>query len=274
MILAREELHVECKMLIHNGFVGLDVTDVEFNFLQEDSEQDFLDNCKKMPEDWIFRHKKIIYKYNENGHRCKSIVDIDFENYILFAGCSHTVGVGMQLEDTFPYLISKQLNCSYYNLAVGGCGIDVLQHNMSVWLTRYKKPKLLVLQWPDWTRFLWLESNEKNLVPVGSWTNHRRLKEFIILGENSNYFLTRQYLANQLAISFNIPLINVLIGGLKASKHIDSKIVIEVLDRARDLTHYGVETHSNAATRILDQYQLLSDKYSNATINSTTRGQI
>ena len=261
-------------MLIHNGFVGLDYTDTEYNFLKEDSEQDFLDNCKKMSEDWIFRHKKITYKFNENGHRCKSISDIDFNNYILFAGCSHTVGVGMQLEDTFPYLVSKILNCSYYNLAVGGCGVDVLQHNISVLLTRYKKPKFLVLQWPDWTRFLWLESNEKNLTPVGSWTNHRKLKEFIILGENYNYFLTRQYLAYQLAMSFNIPLINIVLGSLKASEHIDSKIVIQLLDRARDLTHYGVKTHSNAAISILDQYQLLSDKYSNATVNSITRGQI
>jgi hypothetical protein len=65
-----------------------------------------------------------------------------------------------------------------------------------------------------------------------------------------------------------------MMGGLKSSKHITSKIVIEVSDRARDLLHFGINTHLIAAKKILHEYHLLSDKYSNATVNSNIRGQI
>jgi DNA polymerase III alpha subunit len=60
---------------------------------------------------------------------CKSInikiEDIDLNNYILFIGCSHTEGIGLELQTTYPYLVSEELKCDYYNLGLGGTGIDV-----------------------------------------------------------------------------------------------------------------------------------------------------
>ena len=60
---------------------------------------------------------------NFTGERAQEII---LNNYILFTGCSHTKGVGLALEDTYPYLLAQKLNCDYYNLALGGTGQDVM----------------------------------------------------------------------------------------------------------------------------------------------------
>ena len=44
--------------------------------------------------------------------------DDDQDNYILFIGCSHTMGVGLELEKTYPHILSEKLKMDYYNLAV------------------------------------------------------------------------------------------------------------------------------------------------------------
>ena len=63
-------------------------------------------------------------EYNSFGHRCKEIADLDFDNYVLFAGCSHTVGVGVTVKQSYPYRVAKKLKCDYYNLGLGDCVVD------------------------------------------------------------------------------------------------------------------------------------------------------
>ena len=78
--------------------------------------------------------------------------DIDLDNYILVIGCSQTEGIGLKIEDTYPYLLSKNLNCDYYNLGICGTGIDVLNYNLVTWFTKIKKPPKLLI----YIRFFYL----------------------------------------------------------------------------------------------------------------------
>ena len=109
-------------------------------------------------------------EYNSFGHRCKEIADLDFDNYVLFAGCSHTVGVGVTVKQSYPYRVAKKLKCDYYNLGLGGGGIDAVEHNLLAWFTLYDKPpKYIFCEWPDYARFMSQLPDYENMMPAGHW---------------------------------------------------------------------------------------------------------
>ena len=84
-------------------------------------------------------------QFNSNGHRCKEINDLNFQNYILFAGDNPSLGLHKPIEETFPYLISNNLRIDYYNLSIFNGGVDALRYNLLVWLHRFpKKPRFIV----------------------------------------------------------------------------------------------------------------------------------
>lgn len=84
-------------------------------------------------------------QYNSNGHRCKEISEINFQNYILFAGDNGSLGLDKPIEQTFPYLISQKLKCDYYNLSVFNGGLDALRYNLITWFVKYKRPKAVII---------------------------------------------------------------------------------------------------------------------------------
>jgi hypothetical protein len=234
-------------------------------FTGSDTSIIFEENLKTQPDDWYYRNIKISYNRNLHGHRCKNISEIDFDNYILFAGCSHTEGLGLELEKTYPYLLSQEVNCDYYNLSIGGTGVDVVTHNLIVWLNTYKKPKAIIIQWPVASRFVYSTedphkinvNNIKNsLIPVGPWVTEEAALEMLITGEYIHYFKTIEALAKIQIKSFDIPQIHVNIlrqPGFFSKDHVN----MIGIDVARDLKHYGIDTH-RALTNIIRK-KLISD---------------
>jgi hypothetical protein len=240
----------------------------KLNFSGSDNVERFENNLKTQPDDWYYRNVKITYNRNLHGHRCKNISEIDFDNYILFAGCSHTEGIGLELEKTYPYLVSKELNCDYYNLGIGGCGVDVVIHNLIVWLNTYKKPKAIIVQWPVAERFLHsLENPHKvsisdphsSLLEVGSWTANEVENEFLVIGDYIHYFKTVEALAKIKIKSFDIPQIHI---NILLQPGFFRKDYINLIgdDLARDLMHYGIKSHQEFANdvrkKLMSDYQI------------------
>lgn len=187
------------------------------------------------------------------GHRCKNIDDINFDNYILFAGCSHTLGEGLQYQDSYPYITSQLLNCSYYNLGLSSAGFDVLFYNVSTWLNYFPRPKLVVLQYPDISRFSTMSSDIALIEPYGAWRDNKNDLEFILKSQDIglNEFRKNCYkrmLSQQL---INTPCIKLIFGSTKAYENC---IRIDKLDYAVDNVHYGPETHEYCADIIVEQY--------------------
>lgn len=184
---------------INNDFLGHNTVDCVEDFLGSDSKFQYQQNLKIQPEDWFYRNNTISYVLNNNGHRCKNIEDIDLDNYILFAGCSRTEGIGLRLEDTYSYLLSKKLNCDYYNLALEGSGADVLNYNIVMWFTKIKKPpKLLIVQWPHYARTIG-NINNHEFKNYGMWDSsaHRFFDEGEQLGIfKSTRILTKNIIKN------------------------------------------------------------------------------
>lgn len=234
-----------------------------------DSEECFIENCKTQPNDWYYRNISFTYKYNNEGHRCKDIKDIDLDNYILFTGCSHAEGVGLELEKSYPYIISKVLNMDYYNLGLGGTGIDVVEYNLLTWLSLVKKkPKILIIQWPDYSRFIGINYGYKNLIPKGTWTKEPETDKFMVSAEMSGFYKARSLFAlNLIKQVYNINTYCINIADL--SRYDITSKTWKKIDVARDLCHFGMKSHQLLADTFLNEY---ADKYINARDNHDIRG--
>ena len=96
------------------------------------------------------------------------------DNYILFAGSSHTEGVGVNPDQTFAHIVSAAMKCDQVNLGVGGGGIDAVEHNLLMWFLKHDKhPKAIIVEWPDYGRFIQDKWNQANLCPAGMWSESK-----------------------------------------------------------------------------------------------------
>lgn len=230
-------------MIVSNGkFIGHPANHTT-KFWGSDKEETYLKNLSKQPNDWYYKSANITYAHNSLGHRCKNIEDIDLDNYLLFTGCSHVEGVGLELEKTFPYIVSESLGMDYYNLAIGGSGNDIMLHNLVAWLSVTKKmPKSLIIMWPQKARFCLKQDISWTLYNATSAEDYT-MRKFMALGDTIGYFDTVQILTEQL--------INTC--------YSESKIIqldsanIDYIDLARDLAHPGVLANIKIANQILEQ---------------------
>lgn len=189
---------------------------------------------------------------NSKGHRCKELEEINTTDFILFTGCSHTAGFGLEIEDTYPFLVSNLLNKSYYNLGVGGSGIDVLFHNLAIFFTsNLPKPKALIVQKPSSTRYVRLGKTytRSDLVFEGSWSNNK-LIDFAMLGEDIGFFDMRILMLKKFINNLNIPLITINLPVYKKEFYSNS-IQFEPIDYALDNIHYGPRSHKKLAEEIV-----------------------
>lgn len=232
-------------ILYDSGFLGQDWQNVDMEWVSGDTEELYTKNLSTQPDDWYYKNRKIVYSYNSSGHRCKDIKDLDFDNYILFTGCSHTEGVGLELENTYPYLFSKTLNCDYYNLALSASGIDTLEYNLLHWFFQFKKkPKYVFIQWPDHSRFISLYPGYKHILPNGSWCVEESEKKFFVAGESTGFFNARKYISfNLIKNVVDVPIITVNLAAL--TQYNFSSLSWRKLDTARDLAHYGIKSHAS-----------------------------
>lgn len=234
----------------NEGFFG-SPPNTEVEFSGGDDESRFKDNLLSQPLDWHYRTNKITYKYNSFGHRCKDIQDIDLDNYILFAGCSHVEGTGLELEHTYPYLVAERLGCDYYNLAQAGTGMDVLTHNLVLWKSIVEKPpKILVIHQPEITRFITLEADEQTVIRNTIWNKNKEVLKFIDQGSRINFFLSR-FLSNMTLIEKIYSDSKLIRVDWECPTHPDS-IHFSQFDKARDLGHAGIMSNEVLAIKILN----------------------
>ena len=187
-------------------------------------------------------------EYNRFGHRCKDIADLDFDNYVLFAGCSHTEGVGVTLKQSFPYKVAKKLKCDYYNLGVGGGGIDAVEHNLLSWFTLYDKPpKYIFCEWPDYARYMKQLPGYANMTPAGNWTD----PEFLV---EADYPLqVKEELVYKLLNEISpCPIIDIRFTGLGIIANNSYTIWHIKHDIGTDGIHAGPKSHKATAEKITE----------------------
>jgi hypothetical protein len=243
-------------MKFHGDFIGLDNQNQIEQFTGGDSKNQFERHLITQPDDWYYRNTAITYQFNDNGHRCKNIEDVDLDNYILFTGCSHTMGIGLELEKTYPYLVSKRLGYDYYNLAIPATGIDVVEYNLLTWwATIEKKPKYVFVQLPDHSRFVSYFAQYDHLVERGTWSIDDRDLRFIVNGEDSGFFHARKILhLNNIKNTVNVPLYTFNFGAQVSYGSEDW--CMKQIDKARDLSHSGILSNIEFSNQVCNRIPL------------------
>lgn len=213
-----------------------------------DTEKLYLQNLSKFNGENNWKDVDISYDFNSYGFRCDEFTS---DNNIVFLGCSHTLGVGLPLENTFAYNVSKSLNLKMCNLGKGGGALDTCFRLAYYWLN-ILQPKIVVCQMPEETR-LELRDNLSNVENVDLWRiesllhyTHRfykrhwvRFPEQYILHQHKN-LLAIKSLCQQLNIKLVVLDQNIL-----------TSITSRDRDYARDLAHYGHKTHKQLANIVL-----------------------
>lgn len=239
-------------MQFNEGFIGLNPDTGTLEFAGGETPENFKQKIDSQPDDWYYRFNKVTYSYNKLGHRCKNPEEIDLDNYILFAGCSHTEGAGLEVEKSYSYRVAEIMGCDYYNLALSGTGIDLLAHNLIRW-AHYtdKMPKAVVIQWPDYLRFMAMNEHEF-MQPHYISDGLKETERFILAGEDCNFFVGRReahkVLLNSVYSKCNI--INVKVPGFIGCPT-QSQVFLNIIDFARDLSHGGIESNENLARDIV-----------------------
>lgn len=86
------------------------------------------------------------YTSNSFGHRGPDFIDnVD----ALIVGCSVTYGIGLELEDTWGHLVSKELGYSYNLLAYPGGSIAKMVRQIFTYLSTVGRPKRILALFPE-----------------------------------------------------------------------------------------------------------------------------
>jgi hypothetical protein len=77
----------------------------------------------------------------------------------VFLGCSHTMGVGHHLENTWSYKLNKHIGGKFWNLSQGGCGIQTDYRLILAWKDTLKIKNIFHYTVP-WPRFEFFNGKE------------------------------------------------------------------------------------------------------------------
>lgn len=238
---------------LNKGFIGGSPHSIE-NFAGSDEKSLFDKNLLTKPDDWYYRNKPLTYEFNNLGHRCKNTYDIDLSNYILFFGCSHTMGIGNALEDTFPYLVSKKLNIDYYNLGIGAAGPDSMFHNLVTWMNKFsQKPKHIIWQWPDLARYATV-TKDNRVKMHGIWEKDPEVVNFMVMGHCNDFHISRMKLIIAYLDQLNVPITYVSTDA-KNKDDPSNTVYYRWIDKdnARDNMHMGIKSNELLANHLAER---------------------
>jgi hypothetical protein len=190
---------------------------------------------------WL-ENQNFTYKFNSYGFRCNEFND---DAGIVFLGCSHTVGVGLPLEQTFSQIISKQLNLQCINLAVPATSNDTAFRLACHWIPKMK-PKIVVMMSPDPARFeLITQDNKINFMPrpIPSKKYEGFYNDWVF--NDDNMLLNQE--KNKAGVE--------ILSQKNSAKFIfiDALTTIDYVDYGRDLWHSGVQCNRYIANIILSK---------------------
>jgi len=222
-----------------------------FNWHSGDTEDNWKSACKKFGPNWYYYNKgPITYNYNSIGYRSPEIENTNNKFFISF-GCSHTLGTGLHIEDTYSYVLASQLGMDYLNFGMGGAGQNIVWGNSTRWLQlQTKRPEFVILQWPEAERLTIHTDNRINLF-LPSWhgapdtkTSERNMYLYMLESEDYLYSQASMYFnnTNLLWKLAGIPTINFTLSE-KTSKlfgiHCFKAWTMDESLAARDLIHPG-----------------------------------
>ncbi len=221
-----------------------------------DSEENF-----KNSRDQLHTADTVSYTFNEYGYRIgPSDWNLNSSKKRLLAlGCSHTVGVGVPWDDTWPVLLAKHADYELFNLASSGSAGDVAVRTLYS-VVDIIKPDLVAILWPEVNRYEFYENfkfdadgDEYELTHSRSIWNDESIAEmqnhlYNLHQKNLIFLDMMQQLYKFKCLTFDsMDVINDY-----ARQHSD--ILYPVSYDSRDKLHPGVQAHQYIAKKFIDTY--------------------
>lgn len=227
----------------------------ELAWLDSDSELLYREHIantdkRKMLEKLGWDKHNPTYEINRNGFRSPEFKKD--EPNIVFLGCSHTVGVGVKLSDTFSHLVSQSLGLQNYNLGKGGGSNQTAFRLGHYWIPKLK-PKIVVLMSPDRSRSEIIMDDAPINLGVHSKDSESGLWPYLRLHMQHDENLRLDFLAHTLALEKLSTDVGARFIGLECPHDLKIADQWRGLDLARDLSHSGPITHELTARHILAQ---------------------
>ncbi len=196
------------------------------------------------------------YKYNNQGFRSREFL-IQTDNPVLLTlGCSHTVGVGIPVEDNWP----EQLGLKYfdnhvvYNAGLGGASADTVAR-LAINLIPILKPDIVAILWPNMYRFeTYHHDNNNNKTGTrfnGPWSDDDHLR--IQFEDNNSY---NNQMKNKMVVELLQKIYNFKLLSIDVDQAITDHDPGAYL-KARDGTHLCGWWHRDVMEDFYKQYQIL-----------------
>ena len=201
------------------------------------------------PESATYK-KDIKYTFNEYGFRSDSFNDRGEIN-ILTCGCSHTVGVGVDQHEAWPFVLKAMLEektgkkVVVWNLATSGASPDYVLRSVYKTLQTLK-PDYVCVYWPPTERTEMPDINDERFLAQSFLHDSNFPKTYV----NERWLIDYVFMKNLVAIEAIVPWYN---AKFIANKNIN--IALESLEGdyfapdtdARDGLHPGPEWHKRTA---------------------------
>lgn len=187
----------------------------------------------------------ISYDFNFAGHRTPK--EFDETNHFLVVGGSHTFGIGVPEDKSWPAVIAKTLNMDYYNLSLPGLPHDINISNLLWYLSTYS-PKFILWEWIKDERNYLILPHDEMILPILP-THVKKYEEIFKLNGLSEFFVY----SNEIGYNKSRRRMHEMTLENISNMHkvyqfdFDKDFEINSIDLGRDGEHYGVDTHKSIA---------------------------
>ena len=207
-------------------------------FEQNCAEQNTREKLEKLG--WI--GTDIIYKFNSEGFRDD---EFDQQPAGLALGCSHTQGIGIHADDTWPKQLEKMLGQKIWNLGVGGSALDTCYRFLEYWIDQLNI-KFVACTVPDISRYEIFAGNWTSILPstvILNWLEGYQ-QQYLLHDQNSELNRRKNLSAMQnICDKHNVLFYYNLLDGFDD---------YPVIPSARDLIHCGPSANHKMAKKFVN----------------------
>lgn len=230
----------------------------KYYFTRADSPEVLAKIRKTKDESWYYWDRDIVYTVNRDFYRNPfEFSEVNWKEAIVLMGCSCTMGAGLTDDDTIRSHLSKYTDRPIVNMGSAGTSMAWSFHNACILGTYYPEPWAIVNLWTGINRIVEYNSEDGGLKNLGPWhvarpgdlldmytkspENPKQWAKFYsmasrLIWKNSNYFECTYF---------------------EDTAQVLSCKELNVVDRARDISHPGRETAQLTARVIAEALKLV-----------------
>ncbi len=108
--------------------------------------------------------KSIEYRFNTQGFRCDNDLDKLGPNTNMYLGCSNTMGIGVNLHETWCQRVNDQVGGTMCNLGQAGGAHETAYRIARHWIAQIKPSRVYMLSPPAVRREFWIDSTTPQII--------------------------------------------------------------------------------------------------------------